>query len=171
MTTLVFDAEWKTDMRADFFGGIEKVWCIVFKELDTDNWFKFYGEGLNQVKAWLAEQQSLTLIGHNILGADLEVFRRFLGVDFSVGPDTIANKECMFIDTMVMSRIYNPDRLPVKKYGANSLDAWACRLNGTKPKVEDWQNISIDELLHRCSSDVILTEQVYNYLTDKEQPQ
>ena len=166
---LVFDAEWKTDMGADFFGGIEHLWCVVFKELDKDNWFVFkHGDNMGKVKDFLFEQDNLTLIGHNILGADLEVFRRLLGIDFTVGRDTIARKECQFIDTMVMSRIYNPDRPSVGKLSPHGLAAWAVRLQGIKPIVEDWKNLSIEEYCFRCKKDVELTEMVYNELTEKE---
>lgn len=50
------------------------------------------------------------IIGHNILGHDMLVLRKLLGIDFSVGKDTVDSRDVEFVDTFFMSMFLNPDR-------------------------------------------------------------
>ena len=177
---LVFDAEWRTKPGPYDLDNAEYIWCVVFKVLNRDRFYYLSSETspggiggcLNSVRANLcylkkfihedfSHGEPLTLIGHNILGADLEIFRRMLGVDFSVGKDTIAGKECIFEDTLVMSRVLNPDREPVQGLSAHGLAGWGVRLGHGKPPVDDWEDKPIEVYLHRCEEDVRITEKVY----------
>lgn len=194
MTTYVLDAEWYSS--GDVVLDAEYLHCVCFKELRTNNKFDFvnhqdgirdYAEG----KPWPHDIEELpkifkegrTYIGHNILNADFEVFRRVLGIPFTVGPDSIVGKECTFIDTLTMSRRLNPDRqlpkgCPTKVWnpvtekndliGPHSLMAWSYKLRGEKPVVHDWRDQPIQVYLERCRADVELTEELYLYLTEKE---
>lgn len=161
---LVVDAEWRTKPGPYDLDNAEYIWCVVFKEVDRENVYKFTADNLQSMKQWLAGHDNLTIIGHNILGADLEIFRRMLGVGFTVGKDTIAGKECSFVDTLVMSRVLNPDREPVQGLSAHGLAGWGVRLGHGKPPVEDWEDQPIEVYLNRCEQDVRITEKVYNEL-------
>ena len=63
--------------------------------------------------------------------------------------------DCQIIDTLVLSRELNPDRM-----GGHSLKAWEERVTGKKPLVEDWEDQPLEVYLHRCREDVKLTGNV-----------
>ena len=183
MTTYVLDAEWYSS--GDVVLDAEYLHCVCFKELHKDIWEEEVGDGFIH-STWINDffsQEGNIYIGHNILNADFEVFRRVLGIPFTVGPDSIMGKECTFIDTLTMSRRLNPDRqlpkgCPTKVWnpvtqkndliGPHSLMAWSYKLRGEKPVVHDWRDQPIEVYLERCRADVELTEELYLYLVEKE---
>ncbi len=138
---LIFDIE-TDDLNAT------KVWCLVAKEVNGES-FRFgpdkIEEGLDLLKS--AE----LLIGHNIIGFDLPVLKRLY--DF--------NHSGKIIDTLVMSRLYNP----VRENG-HSLKTWGYRLGVYKQEQPEFQNYS-PKMLNYCEQDVILNEAVYKYLLDE----
>ena len=173
MSTYVFDAEWCVAEGADVVLDAEYLHCVVFKELGKDNYHEFHKGHMNSLYHWLLSETSndLTLIGHNILNADLEVFRRLLDIPFTVGPDTLMGNPCTFIDTFTMSKRNNPDRSAaylwdgkLKKnvsLGIHGLDAWGKRVGIAKPKVTDWSTQPIEVYINRCSEDVKINELAY----------
>jgi len=112
-------------------------------------------------------QDGDTIVAHNQFGYDLELMRQ-QGIidDYSVLPDSITvqgvKKEVQLLDTLAMSRAWFPD-LP----GGHGLAAYAERLNGVKPVVEDWKDQPIEVYVERCEADTVLTEQVFNYLCER----
>ena len=181
MSTYVFDAEWKVADRADIVLDAQHLWCVVFKELGKDNYqtFTMDTQENDTMKEWLNSHTNITLIGHNIINADLEVFRRLLGVDFTVGPDTICGNSCTFIDTYTMSKRNNPDRSaaylwdPVKKknisLGVHGLGAWAKRVGSAKHIVTDWSTQPIEVYLERCKGDVDDNEAAYYMMLEERE--
>ena len=171
MTSYVFDAEWKVADGADIVLDAEHLWCVVFKELGKPIVKNFFGKGIDDIKDWLSQQDDITLIGHNILNADLEVFRRLLDIPFTVGSDSINGKPCTFIDTFTMSKRNNPDRLPAyykgKSQGVHGLKPWGIRTGLQKPEVDDWSTQPIEVYLHRCTADVINNEAAYNMMLEE----
>ncbi len=138
---LIFDIE-TDDLNAT------KVWCLVAKEVNGES-FRFgpdkIEEGLDLLKS--AE----LLIGHNIIGFDLPVLKRLY--DF--------NHSGKIIDTLVMSRLYNP----VRENG-HSLKTWGYRLGVYKQEQPEFQNYS-PKMLNYCEQDVILNEAVYKHLVNE----
>ena len=167
MTAYVFDLEWKVAEGDRPVEDCQHIWCGHFKELNNpENHNVFTMQSFHILEKWFRNHDELTLIGHNILGADLEILKNQLGIDYTVGRDTIAGMPCKFIDTLVMSRTHNPDIVP-NAGGKHSLASWALRLDGTKPVVHDWEDQPIEVYLHRCECDVILTEKLYNHLKEE----
>ena len=173
MTSYEMDAEWCVAEGADVVLDAQYLHCVVFKELGKENYHTF-SDFLNQDKMQVEDflyQEDLTLIGHNILNADFEVFRRLLDMPFTVGPDTLMGKPCTFIDTYTMSKRNNPDRSAaylwdskLKKnvsLGIHGLDAWGKRVGIPKPKVTDWSTQPKEVYLNRCSEDVKINELAY----------
>ena len=164
------DAEWCVADGADIVLDAEYLHCVVFKELGKDNYHEFTKD-IGDLYAWLFNHEHITLIGHNILNADLEVFRRLLGIEFTVGADSICGNACTFIDTYTMSKRNNPDRSPAYLWdtktkknvslGIHGLDAWGKRVGIPKPKVTDWSTQPIEIYLNRCSEDVKINELAY----------
>ena len=139
---LIFDIE-TDDLNAT------KIWCIVAKEIDG----QLYKFGPNQIQDGLdLFSKAEMLIGHNILGFDLPVLKELH--DF--------NYTGKVLDTLVMSRLYNP----VRENG-HSLKTWGYRVNMFKQEQpEDFTSYS-PEMLEYCAQDVRLNEKVYKVLVQE----
>ena len=175
------DAEWSVAEGDDIVLDAQYLHCVVFKELGKGNYTEFTKGTVDNMVHWLdaMTDDSLTLIGHNILNADLEVFRRLLDMPFTVGPDSINTMPCKFIDTFTMSKRNNPDRTAEYLYdrklkkkvslGIHGLDAWGKRVGIAKPKITDWSTQPIETYIHRCREDVKINELTYYYLLEERE--
>ena len=137
---LVFDIE-TDDLKAT------KVWCIVAQDVDTNEIFKFPPSKLDDGVKFL--QSADRLIGHNIVGFDIPMIKKFFDVD-------LTSKE--LLDTLVLSRLFNPTR-----EGGHSLEKWGYKLGFKKIEFEDYKNYSA-EMLNYCVRDVQLNTLVYKEL-------
>jgi hypothetical protein len=170
---------WNVAEGDDVVMDAKHLWCVVFKQLDKGNYHEFSGDSIKDIKPWLMSEldNNLTLIGHNILNADLEVFRRLLDISFTVGPDSLMSKKCCFIDTFTMSKRNNPDRKaeyiwnPVtkkqKSLGIHGLAAWAKRCGSAKIGVDDWSTQDVSVYIERCTGDVNDNEAAYNMMLEE----
>lgn len=137
---------------------VTKVWCLVIKDLETNEIFK-YGPDSIEVGVRRLGTYNL-LIGHNVISYDLPVLSYLFS--FHPIPETI--------DTLILSRLLNPDRIvPFGWKGTwepHSLKAWGMRLD--MPKVE-WNKWDVwDEgMLHRCEQDVLINEKLYKVLYEE----
>ncbi len=91
-----------------------------------------------------------TVVGHNIIGFDSPVMNDLLGI-------TLPN----VVDTLVLSRLYNP-----QMEGGHSLRAWGERLGFEKGEHDDWSTLS-DEMIEYCERDLDVTAKLYTKLTEK----
>lgn len=87
-------------------------------------------------------------VGHNLINYDIPAVEKLLDV-------SINGK---ISDTLVMSRLYNP-----QLEGGHSLDAWGQRLNFPKGEYYDWSALT-PEMVVYCQQDVRVTERVYEVL-------
>ena len=124
-----------------------RIWCLV--AIDEDNKVhKFYEDTLMDGMTFL--QKADTLIGHNIIGYDLPLIKKLLGID-------LYDKK--IIDTYVLSRLFRPTR-----EGGHSIEKWAYKLGGIQKKAhEDWSCFSF-EMLERCVNDTKINKTLFNYL-------
>lgn len=126
----------------------DTIWCAVFKDISTKEVFKFHHGQPNWERECMEFMNGCsTLIMHNGIGYDFPLMKKLWNYDFK-------GKR---VDTLLISRLHNPDRLPPKgmkgKSGPHSIEAWGYRLGRGKPEHEDWSQFS-DDMLHRCSEDV-----------------
>jgi len=161
-----------------------KIHCIVAQDLDTELIYAFYDGDkhpvidkrtqdelryrhfpLEDFKRVLKSAESL--IGHNIINYDLLILKKYWGVEYSIGDvegvsDTVYNKECFIDDTLVKSKLLNPDR-----HGGHSLASFGKRLGfakGDYGKEENaWDKFS-PEMLAYCIDDVRLNTLTHKYL-------
>lgn len=137
------------------------IWCIVCKHSLTGTLtvFKNPEEVQRNFKRWLDEEPT-QLIGHNFVTYDMPVINKLVpGVNLKVS---------QIIDTLVMSRLFNCLRTPVKiskgTMSQHSLEAWAIRMGkGEKVQNDVWTEYH-PTILERCLSDVEITEDVYKEL-------
>jgi len=143
MKNLIFDIE------ADGLTP-SKVWCIVAKDIDKQEIYKFGPDELRDGIKLLEEAD--VLIGHNILGYDMPVLEKLHGATF----------KCDVLDTLVMSRLYQP----VRENG-HSLKTWGYRVKFYKQEQPDDFDEYTPEMLEYCVQDVLLNEKVYFALLDE----
>ena len=125
-----------------------QVWVVVAKELCSGE-TKVFKESTLGDFAHYVKTEVKEVIGHNIIGYDIPVCKRLLGVDFS---------HCKITDTLVMSRLANP-----QQEGGHSLDNWGQRLGVPKGSHSDWSCLSQD-MVDYCVQDVMVNERVYKKL-------
>lgn len=148
---------------------VNKIWCISFKEEELKPWSMDIEGGISAHNLTQICKDKV-LIGHNIIAYDIPVIKQILGIDLIdlVGMDRI-------IDTMVMSKVLNPDRVlpkgcptsilnPITKkrkiITPHSLEAHAFSLGYKKIEIHDW-TVWDKEIVNRCEMDVTINEKVY----------
>lgn len=104
------------DLEADgFVFESTQIWSLCLTDLDdktkklTINPFKDQ-KALEKFKAWLQAYKSPKVVFHNGLGYDIFVLLNLMGVEFTVGKDTMLGQDVQFIDTFYLSMFLNPDR-------------------------------------------------------------
>lgn len=102
----------------------------------------------------MGQDRTRNYIGHNFISFDRFVIDQLVGVSIPIEN---------VIDTLVLSYLYNP--YPQDGLG-HSLSGYGQRLSFPKVVHEDWSKFS-PEMLHRCRTDVELTEKVYLALADR----
>ena len=128
----------------------DKIWCIVAKEYKGDTFVFRYDEDNIEEGIKLLQQADI-LIGHNIIGFDIPILKRLYNVDL------LKDKE--IIDTLVMSRLFNPTR-----EGGHGLESWGYRLKIYKAeKPLQWDEFD-PQMIPYCTQDVIVNEAVYDRL-------
>ena len=123
------------------------IWCICGIKDD-----KMFTLEMPDKQAWECLMEGVTeVIGHNIIRYDIPVVERLLDVSIN----------CKITDTLVMSRLYNPNL-----EGGHSLAAWGERLKFPKGDYHDWSALT-PEMVEYCQQDVRVTECLYKTLKQK----
>jgi hypothetical protein len=113
-----------------------KLHCIAAKDINTGEIYTFAEEECyTKFPKW---SKGITkLIGHNIIQFDLLVLKLALGMDYTVGDiDTFDGRPVEIVDTLVMSKVLNPDR-----YGGHGIEPWGKTLGLDKI---DWRSKAIE---------------------------
>lgn len=151
---LIFDIE--TD---GLYEECTTTWIIVARELGgAGKIYQFYNGtertstpkdgSISDALRFLSEASQL--IGHNIIEYDIPVLRKLFGFE--------PNPDCQVTDTLVLSRLFNPDRP-----GGHGLGPWGDQLGFPKGDHDDWTCLSA-EMIKYCVRDVNLNYAVYEAL-------
>lgn len=155
-----------------------RIWCIVCKDIDTKEVYVFRE---NQVKTDFVEfSKNITyLVSHNGINFDMLLLKLFLDLDYTVEPDTFDGRSIEIVDTMILSKCLNPDRL-----GGHSLDSWGKRIGlfkthyrkrlielgvmtGHEPSGFEFSFFH-EEMIDYCKQDVEVTEKTYFKLLEEK---
>jgi DNA polymerase I-like protein with 3'-5' exonuclease and polymerase domains len=98
---------------------------------------------LEEIVSFLSAQQCL--VGHNIKRYDLPAIEKLTGFKYQ--------GKC--IDTLGLSWYLYPER---KEHG---LESWGQEVQVLKPEIKDWNNLSLEEYLNRCQTDVIINSIIF----------
>ena len=113
----------------------DKIHCAVIHSGDRDAWK--YRDNTSQLFFNQCVEEDY-LIGHNIIRYDIPVLERILGTKI----------KAKLVDTLALSWYLYPER---NKHG---LADWGVEFGIPKPVIDDWDNLSEAEYLHRCEEDV-----------------
>lgn len=142
--------------------GDARLWCVVVRDVDTNEVKSLTSEsGLSITKEQVSTLFSdvTEIIAHNGIKFDFLVLKLFGVLDYKVGyleqADELFGKEVKITDTLIRSRLFNPDR-----YGGHSLDAWGKRLGEYKGDFKCFEKFS-QEMLAYCEQDTLVTRLIH----------
>ena len=142
MKEFVFDIE--SDGLLD---KVTKIHCLSYSQADGRSKGTIYSE--KDIKDFLS--QDYIFIGHHIIGYDFKALEKIYGI----------KRPRHFFDTLAWSWYLFPDR------DHHGLESWGETFGIPKPKIEDWENLSIEEYTHRCEEDVKINTELYQLIKSK----
>lgn len=156
-----------------------KLWCVVVRDIDTKEVTTLsscFGNTITKTQVEKAFEGCTEVIAHNGIKFDFITMKLFGVLDYSIGwlgeEDTLFGKPVKFTDTLIRSRLFNPDR-----FGGHGLKAWGERIGNFKddfraqcieagiieksaPKAAEFQVFS-ELMLKYCQQDTAVTEAVH----------
>ena len=112
-----------------------KMHCAVFINLhNIDDIVTFKPNELHKIEKYVKGLKRV--VGHNIINYDLLMMKLYLGIDYSISPDSLAGNECKIDDTLIISKTLNPDR-----WFGHSIEAWGRQL---KLEKIDWRSRAVE---------------------------
>lgn len=137
------------DIEADnLLPGITKIHCVSYKVLGKDEVRTIYD--FKDIES-LFNQEGLLFIGHHVIGYDFKALNKIYGI----------KRPKYFLDTLAWSWYLFPDR------AEHGLESWGEDFGVPKPKIDDWQNLTIEEYTHRCEEDVKINTKLYELIKSK----
>lgn len=85
------------------------------------------------------------IVGHNIVRYDIPVLERLLGI-------TISARR---VDTLALSWYLYPNQL------IHGLEWWGEYFGVPKPEIDDWENLTAKQYIHRCNEDVKINTRLW----------
>ena len=136
------------DIETNSIENVSMIWCVVCLDIRTQEYKVFTDK--KDFNKYLDYDD--ILIAHNGIEFDFPILNRLWDADIK-----LANVK----DTLVMSRLFNPDR-----EGGHSLHNWGKLFNFQKLEHKDFTKFS-EEMTVYCKRDVALTRKLYHYLLDE----
>jgi len=121
-----------------------KIHCMVYRDLNGGT-CKVTDDYDHMRKILLSGKP---LLGHNIIRYDVPLLEKLLEIKI----------KSRLYDTLPMSWVLNPCR------SRHGLDSFFDDYGIEKPKIEDWNNLSLEEYSFRCQQDVMITEALWQDL-------
>ena len=141
---IVFDIE--TDGLLD---SLTKVHCMAYVDVDDPSETIRLAHGQHEITEIF--KRTDIAIGHHIIGFDIPALEKVYGTSIN----------CKLVDTYWLSSYlwYSRPR--------QGLAHWGEDFGIPKPKVDDWENLTIEEYDHRCTEDVKINLQLWKIILDR----
>lgn len=159
MSRYIFDVE--TD---GLLHELTKVHSLVLYEVDEQITYSVHGD---ELEYWVRKMMEADeLIGHNITAFDLLALQKvypWFTYDLDKVTDTLVLSRMLFPTIDEWDRTKGRDKVPPKRRGSHSLEAWGYRLGilkGEFGKTTDWAEWS-PEMQEYCEGDVRVNSAVY----------
>lgn len=161
-----------------------KLWCVVLRNVHTNEVRTAVKDEIT--KQWFKDNLKgcKFLIGHNVVKFDFIALKLFGVLDYTIGylnePDTLFGEEVKILDTLIISRLLNPDR-----FGGHSLHSWGERtptknlktdfrqlciekgyIQKSDPKGAEFQQFC-DEMVYYCSQDTSVNKDAFLMLVEE----
>lgn len=131
------------DLEADgLLDEVTKIHCVSYYDGENIKSITTYDE----IKQLFTEHN--TFIGHNIVCYDIPVLEKILNIKI----------EGRFIDTLALSWYLNTNRQ------LHGLESFGEQYNIPKPKIDNWENLPVEEYINRCEEDVRINLALWNDL-------
>jgi DNA polymerase I-like protein with 3'-5' exonuclease and polymerase domains len=127
----------------------DKIWCVVCRDIDKDVVSTFVQPA--SLQDFMNNCDSI--VTHNGIFFDFPVLKKVWGIQV---------KKSQVVDTLVLSRLYNPSL-----EDGHSLAAWGQRLGFAKGDFTDFDGGLTDEMLEYCIQDTKVTAELYKHLTQE----
>ena len=140
--------EFVFDLEADnLLPGITKIHCLSYSEVGG----KLVGTLYDQQEINEFFDEDNLYIGHHIVGYDFKALNKIYGI----------KRPKHFFDTLPWSWYLFPDR------AEHGLESWGEDFGVPKPKIDNWQDLTIEEYTHRCEEDVKINTKLYQVVKTK----
>ena len=147
-----------------------RLWCVVVRDIDTGDVKELVSESGDTITRKDLEgilEGVTELVGHNAIKFDMLTLKLFGVLDYDIGyldqADKLFGKDIKVTDTLVRSRLLNPDRK-----GGHSLGAWGKVLGDFKGDFHDFSKYS-ESMLEYCIQDTKVTSLIFNKLEKEYQ--
>jgi len=130
----------------------DKIWCVVTRDID-DGIVRHWENTDAELQRYLSVADEIIM--HNGIFFDAPFLKKVWGITV---------KKSQVVDTLVLSRLYNPSL-----EDGHSLAAWGQRLGFAKGDFKDFDNGLTDEMLEYCIQDTLVTQKLYEHLTQEMQ--
>lgn len=127
----------------------DTIWCVVCRDIDKDVVSTFVQP--SSLQDFINNCDSV--VTHNGIFFDFPVLKKVWGITV---------KKSQVIDTLVLSRLYNPSL-----EDGHSLAAWGQRLGFAKGDFTDFDGGLTDAMLEYCIQDTKVTAELYKHLTQE----
>jgi len=137
----------------DLLPGLEDIWCLVTKDIDTNSILKFsdHDRSLPNLDYGIEYLDNVTNhIGHNLFGYDIPAMEKIYGWKLA--------DDIKVTDTWILSMLNR-----YKRTHPHGLGGWGEKLNYPKGDYHDWSHYN-REMLKYCVQDVNLNHEVYKTL-------
>ena len=124
---------------------------------------------LNDFPDWVKSSGVTKAVGHNTINYDHLAVKLYYGMDYTVVPDSWHGVDLEIVDTMVLSKVLNPDR-----FGGHSLDKLSEKVGLRKidfrPYCKDNDRFTTfaADMLYYCIRDVKVNTKVYHMLRQEQ---
>lgn len=140
--------EFVFDIEADnLLPGITKIHCLSYSEVGGKLAGALYSQ--QEINEFFSHDH--LYIGHHIVGYDFKALNKIYGI----------KRPKHFFDTLPWSWYLFPDR------GEHGLESWGEDFGVPKPKIDNWQDLTIEEYTHRCEEDVKINTKLYQVVKTK----
>lgn len=119
-----------------------KFWCLSYTKLGTKEIVSI--TDYEAMRAFLL--QDATFIMHNGIGWDIPNLERVLGIEI----------KATIIDSLFVSWYLYPERQ------IHGLEGWGEDFGVPKPKIDNWEDLSLEEYVTRCNEDVKINLKLWN---------
>ena len=140
--------EFVFDIEADgLLDTITKIHCLSYSQADGQFKGTIYSE--KDIKDFFSHDY--LYIGHHVIGYDFKALGKIYGI----------KRPKHIFDTLAWSWYLFPDR------AEHGLESWGEDFGVPKPKIDDWQNLTMLEYTHRCEEDVKINTKLYQLVKTK----